>query len=153
MEVWTMNSFLLIAAAFLLAVNTISGLYMRTRVIPTWFADMPHSFARIRTKAPRGWVPLQGLFALAFIGALILNWDNDVIRSYMLLVLGCYIVIVVSTGVYFVREILAFSKLPAATKLTPELLKRIARWKLLTTGRNILQVLAALFLIAACFYL
>lgn len=147
-----MNSFLLVAAAVLLAANTIFGLYMRTKVIPTWFADMPRSFARIRTKAPAGWVPLQALFALAFIGAIIVNWDNETVRLYMLLTLGCYVLIVVSTGVYFVKEILAFSKLPGTTKLTSELLKRVARWKLLTTGRNILQVLAAIFLIVACFY-
>ena len=147
-----MNSFLLIAAALLLAVNTVFGLYMRTRVIPAWFADMPRSFARIRTKAPKGWVPLQALFTLAFIAALILNWGNETVRLYMLLTLVCYVLIVVSTGVYFVKEILAFSKLPDTTKLTSELLKRVARWQALTSGRNALQVLAAIFLIVACFY-
>jgi hypothetical protein len=148
-----MNSVFLIAAALLLLLNTLWGLYMRTRVIPTWFADMPRSFARIRTEAPKGWIPLQAFFAMAFIGALISNWDNAMIRLLLLLVLVCYIVIVVSTGVYFVKEILAFKKLPADVKITEALRQRAARWQTLTTWRNILQVFGAGLLVVSCFYL
>lgn len=148
-----MDSIFLLSATALLFINTAWGLYMRTRVIPTWFSDMPKSFGRIRTEAPKGWVPLQALFVIAFIGSLILNWGNGTIRTYLLLTLACYVIIGVSTGVYFVKEILAFSKMPETTKMTPALIQRTKLWQLLTTGRNILQVLGSALLLIACFYL
>jgi len=148
-----MEKLFLIAATVFLFANTAWGLYMRTRVIPTWFSNMPESFSRIRTEAPKGWVPLQALFAISFIGALILNWNNATVRLLMLLTLACYIAIGVSTGVYFVKEILAFSKLPKSTKMTPELTKRVRIWQQLTTGRNALQVVGLILLVVACFYL
>jgi hypothetical protein len=148
-----MDRMFLIAATIFLIINTISGLYMRVKVIPAWFANMPVSFATIRTKAPKGWVPLQILFTLSFIGALVLTWNNSIVRSYVLITLATYVLIGVSTGVYFVKEILAFSKLDKDTVMTPELLKRVERWQTLTTWRNILQVAGMVSLVIACFYL
>jgi hypothetical protein len=126
---------------------------MRTRVIPTWFADMPHSFTRIRTEAPKGWIPLQAFFAVAFLGAIIFNWNTPLVRLYLLLTLACYLIIGVSTGVYFVKEILAFKKMPATTPMTDDLQRRVSLWQTLTTGRNLLQVVSTVLLIIACFYL
>lgn len=103
-----MDKVFLVSATLFLIINTISGLYMRTKVIPIWFKDMPASFARIRTKAPRGWVPLQILFTVSFIGALILTWKNGLVRFYVLVTLLTYILIGVSTGVYFVKRFSLF---------------------------------------------
>lgn len=146
----SMDRVLLIVATISLTLNTLWGLYMRMRVIPTWFTDPPASFTRIRTKAPPGWIPLQALFAVSFIGALVLNWNSGTIRLYMLLTLLCYAVIGVSTGTYFIKEILAFSKMDKTTLMTPELQTRAKRWQLLTTGRNVLQVIGMLLLFLAC---
>jgi hypothetical protein len=53
------------------------------------------------------------------------------------------------SGAYFVKEILAFSKMSATTPLTPALKKRAQTWLKWTTVRNVLQAISLGLLVVA----
>ena len=120
--------------------------------MPKWFSDPPASFKLIKERAPKAqrfWIPLQGLFLITFIIAFILNWGVVGIRNYMLVPLGVYIIIIISTALYFAREIIFFTKIPEDAPATPELINRANRWKSLTTWRNVLLLIGFIFLLLA----
>lgn len=147
-----MNYDALIIAEILLAIIFIAGIYERVVNIPKWFSNPPYSFAYIREHAPKAqkfWIPLQILFFISFILAIVLNWGTPSTRNYMLLSAASYVLVIITTAAYFVKEIMAFSKMTDDTPVTPELLKRAKLWERWTTIRNALQLIGLIFLILA----
>lgn len=136
------------------AVVFLAGCWERIFRMPHWFANPPQSFALIapQTKhSARFWIPLQLLFLVSFITALITNWSIEQVRPYLLMALACFLLVTIPTATYFVKEIIAFSKMTAETPRTPALLKRSQRWIQWTTSRNILQCCSLILLAWALF--
>ena len=151
-----MNTAFLIIAMIFMAVIFIAGLYERFVNMPEWFSNPPASFALIREHTPKAkkiHIPLQILFLISFIIALILNWDAATVRTYMLFSIGFFILIVISTIIYFAKEIIYFSSTPQNAPATQELKNRAMKWEKSTTIRNVLQLLGVVFLIIAVFNL
>ncbi len=120
----------------------------RLYAMPRWFENPPASFERIRrqSKASRiFWLPIMALSLISSIASLIMNWGYPDIRTYMLIALACFVLNGVSTGLYFVKEILIFARMPADAPQTPALLTRTKTWLKWTTLRNVLQVFSAVF--------
>ena len=145
------NTFLIIAA-ILMGTIFLAGLYERFINMPEWFSDPPASFAYIREHTPKAkkiHIPLQILFLLTFFIALTLNWNAVPVRTYMLLSITSYIIIVISTVKYFAKEIIVFSETPEDAPASPELIRRARLWEKWTIIRNVLQLLGLVFLILA----
>ena len=129
-----------------------AGLYQRIFEMPKWFANPPVSFELIRkqSKAARAfWIPLSALFMISLLTALILNWQNHIVRSYIFATLACFGLTGALSGIYFVKEVIAFTKISIDAPQTPELLHRVKFWLRWTTVRDVLQILAAIFVTAA----
>jgi hypothetical protein len=130
----------------------IVGGYERMYRMPKWFENPPQSFGLITHQTKKStvfWIPVQLLFIVALIIAIITNWKYADVRIYLMLALGCFVAVAVLTGVYFVKEILTFSKVPATTPLTPALKKRAQQWLRWTTVRNVIQAVSLGLLIVA----
>ena len=147
-----MNVTILLIAMILMWIAVIIGTWQRIFQMPKWFSDPPASFELIRRqskKAKSFWIPLSILFVICASTSLILNWQYQGIRDHIIGGLVCYIATGILSGVYFVKEILSFSKMSPDAPRTPELIQRTKRWLRWTTVRDVLQFLAAIFLTIA----
>jgi predicted alpha/beta-fold hydrolase len=81
--------------------------------------------------------------------SLVLNWQNDLARNYLLASFASFGIAGALSGLYFVKEVLAFSGMPVNAPKTPELIGRTKFWLRWTTVRDVLNLLVALFVTAA----
>ncbi|HYG14993.1 MAG TPA: hypothetical protein VEC12_04500 [Bacteroidia bacterium] len=142
----------LLAALVLMWIAVLVGTAQRIFQMPQWFADPPASFELIRrqSKAARlFWIPLSVLFVLCASIALIDIWEQTTARNYVLMALAAYALAGVLSAMYFVKEIIAFSKMPPDGPKTGELLWRTRTWLRWTTVRNVFHWFAAIFLTLA----
>jgi hypothetical protein len=147
-----METTLLLIASILMWIAVVVGLYQRIFEMPKWFADPPVSFELIRkqSKSARAfWIPLSALFMISLGIALILNWQNTFVRNYILATLACYGLTGILSGIYFVKEVIAFTKIPVDAQQSPELMARVKFWLRWTSIRDLLQILAAVFVTMA----
>ena len=147
-----MNITILLIATVLMWIAVLVGLYQRIFLMPKWFENPPASFELIRkqSKTARSfWIPLSILIMISFVTALILNWDNYGVRIHIIGSLICFGLTGAFSGIYFVKEVLSFSKMPVNAPQTPELLRRTKTWLRWTTVRDVLQIFAAAFVTVA----
>jgi hypothetical protein len=147
-----MNIISLEAATGCAVLIFIVGGYERFYRIPKWFENPPQSFGLIAPQSKKStvfWIPVQVIFIVALTIAIIADWKYADVRIYLLLALACFLAVAGLTGGYFVKEILAFSKMPATTPLTAELKKRAQQWLKWTTIRNVIQAVSLVLLVIA----
>ena len=147
-----MNHTLLLIATVFMWIAVVVGLYQRIFEMPKWFANPPASFELIRKQSKRSrtfWLPLSALLIISLIGALILNWQSSDVRNHIFGALACFGLTGALSGIYFVKEVIAFTKIPLDAPQTPELLRRTKLWLRWTSTRDVLQILAALFVTIA----
>lgn len=148
-----MGDVVLYIATVLMWLVIIASTCRRIFHIQAWFSDVPASFTLIRPQSKKArvfLVPLSVLFIVAVCAALLLNTEFEEVRNHILAALAFYITAGLLSGFYFTREITAFSAMPADAPQTPELLRRVRKWKKWITVRDILQWLAAISLTMAC---
>ena len=137
----TPSTFSLVLLGLLMGTVAGAGLYQLVAVMPGWFASPPASFAGIGGKRDRSfWIPLQSLTMLALAFALVVNWGIAQRKGPLLGTLACNALLWIATGVYFVPEILRFTKMPKDSPATEELRARGRRWLRLQWGRIALLV-------------
>ena len=144
-----MNIKLLLLSTILIWIAVVVGLYQRIFEMPKWFSNPPQSFELIRNQSKKArtfWIPLSILFIICTIAALIFNWESWDRRVHIIGALVCFGLTGALSGIYFVKEVLAFTRMPAETPQTPELLRRTRTWLRWTSIRDVLQLFAALFL-------
>jgi hypothetical protein len=147
-----MNYVSLFMAMMLIWVAVIAGLYQRIFKMPKWFANPPASFELIirqGKKARAFWIPLSVLFIISAITAWLLNLQSEDVRKHIVGGLICFGLTGLLSAIYFVREVIAFTRTPTDASQTPELLKRTRSWLRWTTVRDVLQVLSAIFITIA----
>jgi len=147
-----MNETLLLIAVIAMWIAVVVGTYQRLFEMPKWFANPPASFELIRRQSKKArifWIPLSALFMICACTALILNWDLAPVRNYILVSIACFGLTGALSGMYFVKEVIAFTKIPLTAPQTPELLQRVKFWLRWTTVRDILQFFAAIFITVA----
>ena len=143
-----MNSIVLFIAMILIWIAVIAGFYRRIFEMPKWFANPPASFELIRRQSKKArtfWIPLSVLFIMSACTALILNWQLADIRNHIIGAIVCFGLTGVLSGIYFVREVSAFTKIPVGAPQTPELVSRTQFWLRWTSVRDMLQLFAAAF--------
>src|SRR5215813_7630551 len=91
------------------------GLYEHLVLTPLWSASPPSSFAIIQpgTGVPlqKFWIPVHTAITTFLILSLVLTWRQMEVRRLLLIGLSSYIVMRVWSGLYFIREMLAFQKI------------------------------------------
>ena len=75
------------------------------------------------------------------------------VRRLLLVGLGSYIAMRVWSGLFFIREMLAFQKVPLDSPPSAELTARVARWTFWTWLREPLDVISFLAFLLALFWL
>ena len=147
-----MNEIMLLVSVIVIWLAVIAGTYQRIFKMPKWFDNPPASFERIRRQSKSAkvfWIPLSALFAISLLVSLILNWEAPIVRNYIITSFVCFGLTGALSGLYFVKEVLAFSNMPVNGPQTPELIRRTKFWLRWTTVRDVLQILSAIFVTAA----
>jgi hypothetical protein len=124
------------------------GLYEHVVLTPLWSASPPASFRIIQphTGVPlqRFWIPVHAAITIFVILSLILTWRHPEVRRLLLLGLGSYIVMRVWSAFFFIREMLAFQRIPLDAPASAELSARVARWTFWTWFREPLDLISFL---------
>lgn len=147
-----MSTTILLIASILSWLGVAVGLFQRIFLMPKWFENPPESFERIRSQSKTAkifWIPLSMLTIISYFVSLILNWKFSESRWDIIIAIICFGLIGMLSGIYFVKEVLAFSKIPVDATQTPELLKRTNFWLKWTTVRDVLQISTAIFITLA----
>lgn len=147
-----MKETVLLVGLILIWIAVIAGTYQRIFEMPKWFANPPASFELIRKQSKKArafWIPLSALFMISIGISLVLYWNHVDTRIHIIGAIVCFGLTGALSGIYFVKEVIAFTKIPTNAPQTPELLHRVRFWLRWTTVRDILQLFAALFLTIA----
>ena len=151
-----MNSIFLLLALILIWITVVVGLYQRIVKMPKWFENPPVSFELIRkqNKSARAfWIPISVLFIISLILSMVLNWQFPDTRTHIIGAFICYGIASALSGSYFIKEVIAFTKIPVDEPQTPELLRRTKFWLKWTSVRDVLQILTAIFITIAYIHL
>ena len=129
------------------------GLYEHIVLTPLWSASPPSSFTIIQpgTGVPlqKFWIPVHTAITIFLILSLVLTWRQMEVRRLLLIGLGSYIVMRVWSGLYFIREMLAFQKISLDSPPSAELSARVASWTFWTWFREPLDLISLVcFLLA-----
>ena len=151
-----MNNIILLITVILIWIIVIVGIYQRIFKIPEWFENPPASFELIRNQSKLSrtfWLPISALFIIMIILSLILNWSHTLSRFHIIAAFICYGIAGALSGSYFIKEVVAFTKIPVDALQTPELLRRTKFWLKWTTVRDVLQILTAVLITIAYLHL
>ena len=137
-------SVMLLCLSMALAIG--GGLYEHLVLTPLWSASPPSSFAIIQpgTGVPlqKFWIPVHTAITIFLILSLVLTWRQMEVRRLLLIGLSSYIVMRVWSGLYFIREMLAFQKVPLDSPPSTELSARVASWTFWTWFREPLDLIS-----------
>jgi hypothetical protein len=133
------------------------GLYEHIVLTPLWSASPPSSFSIIRpgTGVPlqRFWIPVHAAITIFILLTLFLTWNDITVRRLLLIGLASYIIMRVWSGLFFIREMLAFQKIPLDSAPSPELSARVARWTYWSWFREPLDIISLLCSLLALYRL
>ena len=147
----------LILLCFSMAGALGGGLYEHIVLTPLWSRSPPSSFAIIQhgTGVPlqRFWIPVHAAITVFILLALFLAWSDVTARWLLLIALASYVVMRVWSGIFFIREMLAFQRIPVDSPPSAELSARVARWTYWTWFREPLDIISFLCsLLALCYF-
>jgi hypothetical protein len=133
------------------------GLFEHIVLTPLWSASPPSSFAIIQagTGVPlqRFWVPVHVAITLFMISSLFLAWNDITVRGLLFVGLASYTIMRIWSGIFFIREMLAFQKIPVNSAPSVELSERVARWTYWTWFREPLDIITLICSLLALFWL
>lgn len=146
----------LILLCFSTAAAIGGGLFEHIVLIPLWSKSPPSSFAIIQpgTGVPlqNFWIPVHTAITVFLILSLILAWRERKVRRLLLIGLASYIIMRVWSGLFFIREMLEFQKLPLDSPPTPELSARVSSWIFWTWFREPLDIITFLSFLLALYW-
>jgi hypothetical protein len=70
------------------------------------------------------------------------TWNDITVRRLLLIGLASYVVMRVWSGLFFIREMLAFQKIPVDSAPSAELSARVTRWTYWTWFREPLDIIS-----------
>jgi hypothetical protein len=147
----------LILLCFSLAAAIGGGLYEHVVLVPLWSKSPPSSFSIIQagTGVPlqNFWIPVHTAITIFMILSLVLTWKKRKIRRLVLIGLASYIVMRAWSGIFFIREMLAFQKIPLDSSPTPELSARVSSWIFWSWFREPLDIITFLCSLLALYWL
>jgi hypothetical protein len=140
----------LLVASFTMTCIAATGVYEALFVQPKWFADTPKSLALMRSQDTiKYWIPIQLVSIVALVGTSLTNWNKGGIHTALLTALVSYILVWVSTFVFFVPGVIKFGKVNIEEPAEPGLAERGKRWLRLSWLRQLAMVVSAVSLAIA----
>jgi hypothetical protein len=144
------SNFLHILASIAFITIIGAAIYEHAAVVPVWTAAPPHSLSMFQgeygLQAANFWKPVHPVTILLLAGALFTNW-RQASRKQILIVFGCYLLILVITAAYFVPELLSITTSEYSTAASQDLRSRAQTWERLSLVRlSTLLVLAVVLL-------
>ncbi len=122
----------LILLCFSIAGAIGGGLFEHIVLIPLWSATPPSSFSIIQpaTGVPLQhiWIPVHAAITIFIILSLIFTWKETKVRRLLLIGLASYVVMRVWSGLFFIREMLDFQKVPLDSAPSAALSARVSSW-------------------------
>lgn len=147
----------LIFLCFSMASALGGGLYEHIVLTPLWSKSPPASFAIIQpgTGVPlqRFWIPVHAAITVFMLLTLFLTWRHVTVRWLLLIALASYIVMRVWSGLFFIRGMLAFQKIPLDAAPSAALSARVARWTYWTWFREPFDIISCLCTLLALYWL
>lgn len=132
------------------------GLFEHIVLVPLWSKSPPSSFWIIQpsTGVPlqNFWIPVHTAITLFVILSLVLTWKDRKVRRLLFIGLATYIVMRAWSGVYFIREMLEFQKVPLDSPPSPELSARVSSWSFWTWFREPLDIITFLSFLLALYW-
>ena len=133
------------------------GLYEHIVLTPIWSASPPSSFSIIQrgTGVPlqRFWIPVHTAITIFIVLTLFLTWNDVTVRRLLLIGVASYMIMRVWSALFFIREMLAFQKIPLDSAPSAELSARVARWTYWTWFREPLDIISFLCSLLALYWL
>jgi hypothetical protein len=135
-------------ASFTMTAIAATGVYEALFVMPQWFADVPESLGLMRKRATIAfWIPLQILSIVSVIGGAIANWHNGALHPSLVTAVISYVLVWLSTFVFFVPGVIRFQKTDLTKPAAPNLAADGRRWLRLSWLRQAAMVVSAASLI------
>ena len=133
----TKDLFLILASiCFVMIIG--AATYEHLAVIPQWSAAPPSSFSLFQGKYPLTaqyfWIPIHPVTILLMAGALITNWKNPRKKNIMTVLIG-YLLVLVTTYIYFVPQLMGFMETPYQDTVDETLLAKASLWETLSLVR------------------
>lgn len=142
----TFPNFLYILASIAFITIIGAAIYEHAAVVPVWSAAPPHSLSMFQgeygLQAPNFWKPIHPVTILLLAAALITNWRQPS-RKQILIVFGCYLLVLVITAAYFVPELISITTSEYSKVTSEDLTNRAQTWERLSLVR-----LSALLMLA-----
>ncbi len=117
-------------------------IYEHLAVVPSWAAAPPASLhmwtGEYRVKAERFWMSIHPLLLLLLGASLVAAWGETARRDWIGVALGVYAVIIATTAVWYVPELMKLTRDPAAPIPPDQWRHRARRWEVLSWVRGAL---------------
>ena len=125
--------------------------YEHLGIVPVWTSAAPASLAMFQGEyaimPQRFWIPIHPVTMLLLVFALIANWRTAA-RKFILTAIAGYVIILVTTFVFFVPELLSITQSTFGPTIDTELTRRAKMWETLSLARlGVLFVLAVVLLL------
>ena len=147
----------LILLCFSMAAALGGVLCEHTVLTPRWSASPASAFPVVRRggRAPvRGfWFPVHAAIAVFILLALFLTWSDLRVRSVLLTGLASYTILRLWSGLFFIRELLAFQENPSYSVSAAKFYARVAESTYWTWFRGPLSVVCFLCVLLALYWL
>ncbi|MCC5907333.1 MAG: hypothetical protein JJU13_14065 [Balneolaceae bacterium] len=118
-----------------------AALYEHIAVVPQWSAAPPASLSMFQGEYginPESfWMMIHPVTLLFMITTLILCWKSAQ-RKYLLITFSGYILILISTAIYFVPELIALTTIEFSETADAELTDRAGLWEIMSIIRMII---------------
>jgi len=152
LDLWFEADWSVILLCFAMAA-AIGGDALHIVLMPMWSASPPSSFAIIQSETgvylQRFWLPVHVAITVFVMLSLALTWRHFEVRRLLLIGLGSYSDMRVWSGLFFIREMLAFQKVPIDSTPSAELAARVASWTFWTWFREPFDIISFLHFLLA----
>jgi len=117
-------------------------IYEHLAVIPAWAGSPPASLTMwrgpYRLRAERFWMLIHPTLLVLLGTSLALTWSTPSTRDLLLVAAGGYALIIATTAIYYVPELMRLTRDPESTALTADDWRRRARrWEVLSLIRGV----------------
>jgi hypothetical protein len=133
------------------------GLFEHFVLTPIWSKSPPSSFSIIQRGAgvplQQFWIPVHVAITIFALSTVVLTWNDAPARRLVLGGVASYIVMRVWSGLFFIREMLAFQRIRLDSAPSSDLSARVARWTFWTWFREPLDILSFLCYLFALYRL
>lgn len=144
---------LLITTLFYFLMNG-AGIFETAVLIPKWSASPPESFQMLKGKygidLKKFWIVMHSAHELSFIIAIVVCWELEPVRNWLLILFVLHFLVRAWTLIYFAPNIIDFQKIANTNGQAGDLVERTTRWRNLNYLRTALFIAISICLVPLC---